>query len=95
MAALVCKVCAEIRGQANEVRCRSSNQHNCGLILCSDDFIAYRDPMCAGRFLLRGLRRMDDRHEDHAEDDSEKQSVEAGYKTAHVSSNAGALVRQC
>lgn len=72
MATLVRKVCAESCRQADKVRRRSRNQHNGGLILCSDDLIAYRDLMGTDPLLPMGLRRVDNRHEDHAQGHAEE-----------------------
>jgi hypothetical protein len=95
VAVLIHKVCAEFCWQVDELRSRSRNQQNCCLIICFENFVADRDSLGKNFILQMGWRRMNDRHENHAQNHSEKQRVEAGDETAHVSSNAGALVREC
>jgi hypothetical protein len=65
-----------------------------GIELMKDE-ASQRRPASANIFLPIGWRCMDDRHENHAQNYAEKQSVEVRDQTAHVSSNAGALVREC
>jgi len=95
VAAPVRKVRAEPCGQADKVRRCSGNQQDGCVVLCSDDLVAYREPVGPHTPLPIGAWRIGDRHEDHAEDNAEEQSVEVRDETAHKSSNAGALVREC